>query len=202
MGGSTLCVAGMALVGLTPEPSALLVAILRSLSLVLLSIALWGLLSHVLYLYTGRSRERAIGVVYTVLTVAVVAHIAWSRPRSVAITPWTVEVLGAREGLAISTALLVGAYLLPPIAAGIAYLRLIPRVEAATQKRRLRIVGVGIILWISTHLLARASDAALWQFVTRVMVGLAVAGAVWSAYGARRPRPVSSDLEHRLRQLV
>lgn len=203
MGGSTLCVGAMPLVALAPEPPVLAVALLRAASLVLLSLALWGLLRHVVYLYTGRDASRVVGALYLALTLAVLAHLAWSQPVGVAITGWTVEVAGAREGLAISTALLIGAYLLPPIGAGLAYVRLAPRVEDPTKRRRLRVVGWGIVLWVSTHILARASDAGLWQFVTRVGVGLTVAFAIARVYlGPPTRIEAPADVQARLRSLI
>lgn len=205
IGASTACVAGMAFVGLGAAPSVALVVALRAASLVLLSIALAGILTHVAYVYTGRDRSRAIAAAYALLALAVVAHLLWSRPVALDVTAWTVETRALREPLPGSTGILIGAYLLPPIVASALYLGLLRRAGDPVQRRRILIVGVGIFAWVFASLLARASDAPLWQFVTRVALGTAVALSVERAYSLPPPsaRAGADDgLRTRILQLV
>lgn len=202
LAGSTAAVGGLALAGVPEAPSVVLVAVLRVVSLAALSVALWALLSHLVYLRTGRDRSHALAWAYAALGGLAVGLIAWSRPADVAVTAWTVEVVGARGTGGVLTAVLVLAFLLPPLAAGAAYVQLGARAADPERRRRARVVGGGIAVWALAHLLARASDVALWQFATRTLLGVAVAVAVWHELQAGLPQDARDERDDALRQRV
>lgn len=203
LGGSTACTAMIDLAATLVPPPTIAVALLRGFSLAFLSVAFWGLLVHVAYVYSGRDASRPLAIVYAALTAAVLAHLVYAEPVGVTVTPWTAEVLAGRPAVAWVTPLFVLAYLFPPLVASIAYARLVPRATDAGQRARLLATGIGLALWLSSYLLARLSDADLWQFVTRVAIGLAVAIAIWRAYfPAPSGVPPNVALDERLRQLI
>lgn len=204
VGGSTLAVSGMLFAGVAERPSPMLVASLRILSLALLSVGLAGLLSHVLYVRTGRDHTRLIGGAYLVLTALVVGQVLWTQPAAVDVTAWTVEARGARPAHPAVVPVLVFAYLLPPVVAGALYLGLRDRASDEAQRRRITILGGGIAVWTAATLLARASDADLWQFVTRDLLGIGVATLFARAYAPPREQRERDEaaLRERARQLV
>lgn len=204
IGASTLFLSAMLVAGLAPSPSAGLVAGLRIGSMAALSAALAGLLSHLVYVYTGRDRSVAISLAYSALFAALTGLILWSRPASVDVTGWTVEAVGARPAHPLVIPVVILAYLLPPMVAGGLYLGLLRRAEDATQRRRILVVGVGVLVWTGASLLARASDAALWQLLTRVAIGMVFAVLVARVYAPRSaPHPRGeNELLRRVHQLV
>lgn len=202
---STLAVGGMALAGIADPPSLALVVGLRVASLAFLSVALWGLLSHLVYVRTGRDRSRAIAWGYGALGAGAIAHLLWTRPLSVDITGWTTDFVVGRGNVALSTGLFVLAFLLPPLLAGVAYWRIGARLDDPAQRRRVRTLGGGIALWIFAHLAARIAEDDVWQLLTRTVLGTAVALAIWRELRPRSLTPPTARedaFRQRVRDLV
>lgn len=204
IGGSTLCVAGLRALGLFAEPPLGLAIMLRALSLVLLSGAFWGLLSHVLYVRTGRDISRGLGALYAILTAAVLAQIAWARPESLVVTAWTVELAGPPGAQGASRLVLILAYLVPPVVASALYVGLARRASDAQQRARILTLGIGIGVWAFASLVARLMSSPFWEFAARDLLGAGVAAAFAHAYSTRILPPPRADeaLRDRVRELV
>lgn len=196
----TLALAALNVAAAASAPLPMLVA-LRVGSILLYATGFWGLIGYLLFVYTGNGAWLArAAAFYAVLGVLLVAHITWARPIDVAITPWTVEVVLDRES-ALFTRVFAAAYLVPPLAATIAYLGLLPRAADAAQRRRVLLVGGGLLVWFASALLARLSEADAWQAFVRVGLGIGVALAVLAAFpAAPRAQPDREAREDALRE--
>lgn len=205
IGAATATVGIRLLLGAVDRTGA--VPLVQTVGIVFTGGAMWGLLAYLGYIYTGRMTVGRIAAwSYGILVTLTVAFIAWAAPHEVVVRSWTVESMsvGAPLGSAMDIILML-AFLVPPIIAGALILRLLPNIQDAAQRRRILAVGIGIPLWILVHVAARVSDADAWQFIARVVLGLAVALTIAWAYGVgpRRPeRPVDAGFEARVRALV
>lgn len=204
VGASTACLAGMLLAGLAAAPSAALVLALRLVSLALLAVGLAGLLNHVAFVYTGRSHAALLGGLYAALGVTAIGLLAAAGPGLLVVSPWSVETLPARDLHPVAVPLVIAGYLVPPVVAAFLYLRLARRAGDAAQRRRILVLGGGILLWAASSLLARASDHDMWQFLTRVALGVLVAVAIAREFAPARDGRSLDDaaLQRRIRDLV
>lgn len=156
----------------------------RSAGLLAAGAAMWGIITYLAYVYTGRRSASAPAAwAYGALLAVTLAHIWWAGPSVLVVGDWTVDVLpeASSTGSVVAVVLTL-AFLLPPVVAGPLFLRLLRRTRDAAQRRRILAVGAGVPLWVLLHLLARLSMADAWQFLTRVVVGVLVALLVAAAY--------------------
>jgi len=164
-------------------------SVFTAVALLLLCIALLGLLSYLLYLFTGRNGLLLpLAVGYGAFYVAMLALLAAAGPDGVEVTHWGAKLTFARPiAPAFAAALGVG-LLLPQALCALAYLRLARRLEDRAQRHRVEMVAVSIFLWFLSSLFASAaglgqSDA--WQVLSRC-ISLAAALTILGAY---RPTP-------------
>jgi len=185
----------------------------RAVLIPVLCIGVWGLTSYLLYLYTGDRRVFVVvGVFYAVVALLFYwAQFSQVRP-GIQVERWIVTV-DDTSALYRIVYVLVGA---PPIAAALAYLGLLRRVEHRVQKYRIILVASSILAYVGSGLVARltAGDAAI--FVTLVVFGsLAAAASLlayyppgrWRAWLERDPRDDHADderlaMEYRMLQLI
>ena len=157
----------------------------RVVTIPLLCVGVWGITSYLLYLYTGATWVfRAMAAFYT----AVAALFFWASftgSNEMLVQRW---IITADDTSAVYRAVyfLVG---LPPIAAAMAYLALLRKVDERGQRYRIVLVSGSIFMWVASGLAARiaAHDAAI--FVTLVLFGaLAAAASLLAYYPPRRLR--------------
>lgn len=150
------------------------------------SVALTGLLSYLWYLYKGERKDIAIGVFYAVVYVAA----AWTILAR-GITGFEVTSAGAivQYGRDLPAQGLVdlaffALFLVPQILGVIAYLSLRSVTREPQARRRILVVGVSLLLWIGSSLVAALvgiQDDTRWLlFLQLVSVGAAL--AILSAY--------------------
>lgn len=103
---------------------------------------------------------------------------------------------------------------LPPIAASIAYLSLLPRVQGRDRRRRLILTSVGILAYVASGLSARLFGNDMAAFLTLIPLGILSATAILVAHmftssgqlppaGApAAPSAIDNRLAQRLRELI
>lgn len=174
---------GLAAAGTTPLP---LFLAARYLGLALACAGLAALVYYFAYLRTGDRRWLTrIAVAYAATLALVWWQVYASRPTGVAVMRWSTDLsyAGNIEGalyLPILAMLLV-----VPIAGAAWYLTLVRRVDEPRQRYRIVVVALGIGLQLLGILIARLSDADLFQFLVRPVAGVIVAGLVLSAFVER-----------------
>jgi hypothetical protein len=150
----------------------------------LLAVQLTGLMSYLLYLLTGRALWKPIGAAYAAYLFFLLYSLVAGHPNGVLVGAWRTELAYAAEGsraVAFASFLVL---LVPPVAAALAYLRLYPRMEDASQRYRIALVGGGILLWWVVGVIAgqRANIADDMFQLTNRFIGLAAAMAVLVAF--------------------
>jgi hypothetical protein len=165
--------------------SILLYQVLSLLNLLSLSIALWGLLYYLVYVYTGRQTLAVpIGVFYFLCFVSLVAFIIYLNPVGVEMGDWSATILYERQAGPAYVTLLLFALILPPLLASLAMLALAFRVADRSQKYRSSLVSLGIIIWFGVSLLASLlglNELPLWPLMSR-FISLAAALIILWAY--------------------
>lgn len=165
------------------EPS--LYVALTFLNLLAICIALWGLLYYLLFLFTGSGLWFwPLAVLYLAVFAVLLAAITASGPTGVAVGPWRVELLYEHSLAGIRTLVLLGLIILPPFFGAVALLLLSLRIPDPSQRIRLRVVSVSIVIWFGSSFVASSTGLAentWWQIVNRSM-GLAAALVILAAY--------------------
>lgn len=190
-----LALAGVTLLGgvntllasIDASPLALLSAVLY-VQLLLICVGLLGLLHYLVFLFTGRDLALPLGAVYAAYFIALVAVIAQAHPIDVNVGRWSATVVYEHPLASTSSTLLLALLVLPQIVGAVAYLTVAFRVREATQRFRIVLVSVSIIVWFGSSLLASArglSGADWWQVLSRAL-GLAAALATFVAYNPPR----------------
>lgn len=176
---------GLAAVGVTPL--AFFVAA-RYVGLGLACAGLAALLYYFAYLRTGERRWLPrIAALYAGGLALAWYHVHASGPTGVSVARWSTDLAYATPMhgplFILVLVLILG---LPVVAAGW-YLTLLRTVDDARQRYRIVVVALGIGLQLVGVLLARLSEADLFQLLVRPVAGVVVAGLVLSAFVEREP---------------
>lgn len=177
---------GMALailagVGLAEGP---VVAVATYGAAVCIAIMFWGLLSYLLFLYTGRPGVfPAVTTAYVLQLALLLAAVWWLKPIGAHVEGWIVIIDYAEAAGASLDAFVSLAFIVPPVFASAAYLMLLRRVKDRTQRYRVAMVGGSIFAWLAGGLAIGAvpGESDVLQIVGR-LVSLAAAAAVILAY--------------------
>lgn len=149
-------------------------------SVPLLIVSTWGLMLHILYIYTGRDLARPLAVAYVLVALTLLAAVVTRSAREVVVTDWDVEVEGTGDGPLYRLAYaLVG---IPPIMAAGAYGWLGLRLRASPERRRALLVSASLSAWILSGLAANLAGDAFSRFATLNVLGLGAAIAALLAY--------------------
>lgn len=187
--------------------------VMRYATLPIMTVAVGSVTFYFGYLLTGRqSLALPIAAFYAFVLVGMTVHVTSSDPYAVAVGPWDTDLAyrGDFEESSFFRAIIL-ALALPPVFGAIVYLWLARRIEDPAARRRVRLVGTGMLVWSFAAILARlATDNDALQFLSRPVLGCAVAAAVLMAYYPdTRPHrdPVEDDakrraLDARLHQLL
>lgn len=178
---------GVTLAGRWTVP--LLLASTQVLLLVIL-LALAALMYYLIYLYTGRQAAwKPILAFYGLFWALFVYYIESLQPNGIDAGAITPMLHYAHDPKADWFAPLLGLLLiLPLIGAAVGYFTLFFRAREPTQRYRIAVVSLSLVLWFTFSLvggLVGVSQALFWIVLSRV-VSLAAAGCVYAAY--RPPR--------------
>lgn len=186
LGGTGL----QALFGAFDRTSLAFSLIISQVSLLAISVALWGLLYYLVYLYTGRTNAWIPIATFYAAFYLFLQYFIWDAgPIGVHAEKWQVVVdyekdvqnLPATDPYLLS--LIIG-LLVPQILASLAYLSLVYRVKSPTQRYRILLVSLSILVWFGSPLIALGADVAqqdTYQVVSRT-IGLLAAVVIFLAY--------------------
>jgi hypothetical protein len=167
----------------------LLVAATHVLLLAIL-LALGGLLYYLVYLYTGAEGAwKPILAFYGLFWASLVYYIEWLRPDGIQAGAITPQLHYLHDPKADAFAPLLGLLLILPILGGaVAYLTLFFKAQDRTQRYRIAVVSLSILLWFGFSLvgsLAGVSQSLEWIVLSRA-ISIGAAASVYAAY--RPPR--------------
>lgn len=184
LAGHSVAGLALALAAATGRATPPVVVASATLAAVCFGVMFWGLVSYLLYLYTGRRAVfPAVTFAYAVQTVLLVGVVWWLRPIGAHAEGWTPFIDYARAGSVATDAYITTTFLVPPLAGSVAYLLLLRRVKDRTARYRIALVSGSILAWFVGALALGAvpgtSDAA--SLAVRVLALCAALG-VLAAY--------------------
>ena len=148
-------------------------------------LALWGLFYYLIYLFTGNRRSLVPSVLfYMIYYTLLVYYITASIPDNVNVGRWDTSLVYRTPPTGPFIVVILAMLLLPQIIGGLAYFSLYFRVAEKTQKYRVLLVSLSIIVWFLSPLIALVGGLGQqdwWQFVSRC-IGLAAALTILIAY--------------------
>lgn len=169
-------------VGVTSLPLFLTVT---QLNLLAICLALFGLLYYLLYLFTGSRKWLApLILFYVVYYGLLVYYLSWSVPVGVSIGRWGTSLVFQKQQISPLVSLVLFLLVIPQIIGSLAYFSLFFRVKEATQKYRVALVSMSILVWFLSALLgslAGLSKFDWWQIASR-LIGLAATLTILLAY--------------------
>lgn len=181
MGAYMLLRASLTAYAALTDPSTTVFLAARAVSVPLLSVAVWGLVSHILYVYTGRAGLAwPLALVYLVLGAVFAAAGFWPMPQEVIVERWNVALAG--EGQSTLYRIAYGGIAFTILGSALGYLSLLPRIQEPLRRLRVALVGGSILLWVGSGLTAFLNSNDLAKFATLVGLGLLTAGAVLVAH--------------------
>ncbi len=171
----------------------------KILNIVLPSLALWGLLSYLVYVFTGSQRARTVlTVFYVAFAVALVFGIIALQPISVRQEAWSIELNNAVVATDLGTGAAIAIFLsfilsiaLPPVIAAIGFFMLFFRVKERSQKYRSIMVPAGIMILFGLSILVplllipfgiQIAQVSWWPVTIRVLGVLALIMIYWAYY--------------------
>lgn len=150
-----------------------------------IAVGLWGLVYYLLYLFTGSRKVLApLTVFYAAVLVGLLWFIRVQDPYDVAVNAWSVQLKYRSTVGGAGNLLVVAGVLLPELLAGVAYGTLFFKVRDPSQRYRIALVSVSIILWFGSSLasnLLRVNTTDAWQ-VANKLIGLSAALVILAAY--------------------
>jgi hypothetical protein len=141
--------------------------------IVIVAAALWGLISYLFFLYTGRSGIVSVTLLYIIEFGLLVYYVSASVPNGVTVTYGEVELTYSTPlfGPIVDAAVLI--LVIPEFVAGFAYLRLFFRAKERTVRYRIALVSGGILGWFFLDFVDFGSLSGgnlLWLFFGRVLL--------------------------------
>jgi hypothetical protein len=154
-------------------------------NILVICLALWGLLYYLIYLFTGNRRLFVpLAVFYMIYYVLLVYYITASIPGNVNVGRWSTTLDYRTPPTGPLVVIVLAMLLLPQIIGGLAYFSLYFRVVETTQKYRVLLVSLSIVVWFLSPVIALAGGVGQqdwWQFASR-FIGLAAALTILMAY--------------------
>ncbi|HEX9815532.1 MAG TPA: hypothetical protein VGB18_01015 [Candidatus Thermoplasmatota archaeon] len=154
---------------------------------VVLAASLWGLVTYLLYLVTGKRFGRLTGVLYAAHAAFMVSILLRSGPNGVIVGAWRTDLSYASDPGAVLDLVNFVLVILAPVAACIAYLVIairLPKGVQAEQRYRGLIVSTALIFWWTVAVVAgqRGSLDLEWLQLLNRALGLCAAVAIVLAY--------------------
>lgn len=162
---------------------------------ILVLMALWGLLSYLLYVYSGRHRlGTALALMYATMILSVLYITFQLGPVGVRLDAWGTAINFANTldpnvlmAYSLGLVLLLG---LPPFLAAAGFFILSLRVKEHSPRLRARVVSLGLMsLFGMAYILPLLflpfgiqTDTPLWQFGTRLLGQLALLAIYWAYF--------------------
>jgi len=152
----------------------------------LLCIALWGLLCYLIYLFTGNPNWAwPLAGFYGLVFVSLIAYLFLVlRPVGMFNENGVTSLQYANDAPELSILIIALFILLPQILAALAYFSLFFRLKDQSQKYRVLLVSISILVWFGSPLIALGlglSDLPWWVLASRLL-GLAAVIVIYWAY--------------------
>lgn len=157
------------------------------LNILVICIALWGLVYYLVYLFTGSSRALVpLTGFYIAYYIFLVYYITASGPMGVNVGRWTTSIRYENPLTGPLFTLLVLGLLLPQILGALAYGTLYFRVREPTQRYRVALVSLSILVWFGAALVQASFSTPgqqndTWPIISR-FIALAAALTILMAY--------------------
>lgn len=154
-------------------------------NLLVICVALWGLVYYLIFLFTGKNWHFIPLTVFYVLYFGLLLYwVQWQQPDHVVVDAWAVRMGYQAEDTGSLFSIIVILLVVPQIIGAFAYLSFYPRVKDRSQRYRVLLISLSIIIWFSSALLVtvthnQTSDA--WQIASK-LIGLGAAAATLMAY--------------------
>jgi hypothetical protein len=165
----------------------------RLASVPFLAMALWGMATYVLVMYTGNLRVARYVAVYAAgLVVLFWTETLLDTDGTVAVGTWTASLATTNH---VFLNLVYAYFAVPLIASIVAYAGLFRRTTGAEKRYRIVLVSSSLGTWVVGGFIGQTSGDGLAAFATVTAFGLACSLALLAAY--RPPRAVKRALEAR-----
>jgi hypothetical protein len=154
-------------------------------SLLLICLALWGLLFYLVYVFTGSNRALwPLTALYIAYYMMLVYYVTAGRPNGIEVRRWGTALAYETPFQGLAVTIIIVLLLAPQILGALAYLTLYFRVKERTQRYRVALVSLSILVWFGSSFVA--SNAGLssndsWQVASK-FIGLAAATTILFAY--------------------
>lgn len=161
-------------------------SILTLVLTLVLCAALWGLLYYLVYLYTGnRSWVWPLAGFYGLIFLGLISYLFLVlRPIGVSLDNGAASMQYANDAPDLYGLIVVLVILLPQLLAALAYLSLYFRLHERTQKYRILLVSLSILIWFASPLVGLGlgiSNFPWWDLLSRI-IGLAAVLLIYAAY--------------------
>lgn len=158
---------------------------LSHLNSFVISLSVAGLVYYLLYLFTGNSKlfnpTIALYALFYALTIYFVQS---NNPIGVEVTPWNTTLIYEHGPEGPFFFVLLVFLIFPTLFGSLFYLSLFFRIRDRSQRFRILIVSLSIIIWFGSSFLVSAAGPAennVWPIISRLM-GIAAATAIYFAY--------------------
>jgi hypothetical protein len=185
LAGITLVNGLLNLVGAFGLASLPLFITFTQVEILVLCVALYGLMYYLIYIFTGnRKALPVLTIVYILYYFLFMYYLNLSTPTGVSINRWNVGVHYEQQPTGPFVTVLLVLLVFPQIIGSLAYFTLYFRVKEITQKYRVALVSLSIIIWFLSAFIASISGLSQydWWQITSRMIGLGATLAILMAY--------------------
>jgi hypothetical protein len=186
----------LALVNALPYALALTCTLVN---LVIEAVYLWGLISSLTYIYTGKYHLLWISLAYALLYVSSLYLVFAQMPYGVTLVAGTPSILyGSPESALVSSATQV-AVLLPEFVVACLYLSSVRRSRDRRIRFQIALVGASILLWVAVHALLPSSTIdwillhSVLEVIPAVISLIAILPPAWLRTRLKLDPPGSSE---------
>lgn len=181
----------LSLIAVVQTPPLALVVAFLYYQLAVVCVALWGLVSYLAYLYTGRDLIVPITVLYVLEYALLTYYVSAGFPDRVSVTYGSVNPVYATtvSGLLVAVPILLLVF--PELIAALAYFRLFFRTRDRTVRYRIALVSWGILAWFLLDFLNLGNDSGgnlFWLAVGRSLSLIAALVVLLAYYPPRMIR--------------
>lgn len=152
--------------------------------IIVLCVALTGLLTYLLFVFTGRDLYVPLAAFYGAYVIVALLAMTTAQPSDIRIGTWATHVVYANDLAPATEATFFLFLLVPQLGGAAAYLSLARRTTERERKFRILVVGTSLLVWIGVNL---AADLAGWTYadawqVARRALALVASIAILLAY--------------------
>jgi hypothetical protein len=164
------------------------------LTLVIDSVALWGLVAYLTYIYSGRYHLVKLSAFYAAFYVAALYYTVARHPLGVSEPAGVPTLLYAYPSAGLIFGFVVVGLIVPEVAGAVLYFSLIRKTTDRTLRYRIGLVSAGLFLYFGLAFVAPPASVLLPSAWTLVKAGLAAGAAVLTLIAYFPPARLSARL--------